>query len=95
LWEELKNQNLVLRGHRQLYIEMLNQAYGAGYDEGRKQGSHQKKVAQYDQYNNLIRVFDSCLDAARAADVHKTHISKACLGKTNNVKGYYYKYITP
>ena len=76
-----------------LLYSCLCLAYGSGYDEGRIQPSHRRRVAQYDKYGNKIAEFESGVAAARKVGVSKYMISKAALGKSRTGGGYYWKYI--
>lgn len=92
IYNYLDEQNIVFRGLKAIYLQVFAQLYAMGFDEGRQQTAHRKKVLQMDKFGNVIREYNSAMEAARAVDVDKTAISKACLGKTNSVKGFFWKY---
>ena len=71
---------------RKVVFNHLKLIYGAGYDEGRKQRSHAKKVAMYKD-GVYIKSFDDVTSAANSFHIHKSSISKA-IKKGRNCKGY-------
>ena len=52
-----------------------------------------KIVYQYDQNNNLLNIFSSANEAAKAIGVKShSHISECCRGKLKTYKGFKWKY---
>lgn len=47
-----------------------------------------KSVYQYDSNNNLINIFPSTKEVERKLGIHSSTVSKWCLGKCNDKKGY-------
>lgn len=52
-----------------------------------------KKVMQYDKEYNLIKIWDSTMDAQRELNIKSYNISKCCNGKTKSAGGFIWKYI--
>lgn len=54
-----------------------------------------KKIVQLDKQKNIIRTFDSILEANRYfnKDKHNTKINEVCKGKRKTAYGFYWKYI--
>lgn len=73
----------------------LGMVYGAGYDEGRKYQSRRnwKKIGQYDDEGNLIKVFASATIAAKAVNGHRDNITRAARGGRVRANGYKWKYV--
>jgi len=67
--------------------------YGAGFDEGCKQGSHRKQVAQYTMEGKLIKVFGSITEAANSVHRDKSAIQRCVSGQSEYSGGYKWKYI--
>lgn len=60
----------------------------------RKNGGNQKKkIAQYDLNNNLITIYDSINDAARAVNRERNNILAAAQGKYQTSAGYIWKFV--
>lgn len=53
---------------------------------------NQKKVSQYDKNNNLIKIFDSIIQASIETGINKGNISSVCTGKRKTAGGYIWKY---
>lgn len=47
-----------------------------------------KKVVQKDFNNNIIRVFDSIVEASKETEISRQQIGKVCLGKGKSAGGY-------
>jgi hypothetical protein len=88
LIERLCNQE-----HDKLITFYINMAYAIGYDEGRKQKTHQRKVAQYSMNGYFIKIFGSVTLAANSVGKDKSALSKAARGKLEHCGGYKWKYI--
>jgi hypothetical protein len=52
-----------------------------------------KKVAQYDMYNNVIKIFNSISEASRETGANINCISKTCNGKAKIAGGYIWKFV--
>lgn len=50
-----------------------------------------KKVGQYDENNNLIRIWDNIKNASK--EYNTTHITACCKGKRKKCKGFKWRYI--
>lgn len=66
--------------------------YTAGFDEGRKQVSHRKRVIQFNTNGDRIEVHESASSAANKIGLTKYSISKAALGKIATAGGYIWRY---
>ena len=74
-------------------IYYLELAYGIGFDEGRRQVSHRKPVAQL-KNGKHIRIFPSVAEAAHALCVDKSTIIKSAKGLIKHSKhGYEWVYV--
>lgn len=58
----------------------------------RKRGRKFKVVVQMDLNNNIIRTFDGTMEVERQLGFDHSSISKACLGKIDQYKGFRWKY---
>jgi hypothetical protein len=100
IWETWVAKGLVNPGLKAEFITEMDYLYGGGFDEGRKQVAHRKKVVKMDDYGNIVATYRSAVEAANKNGVTKHMISKACLGKNSKAggrktgKGFFYKYIT-
>jgi hypothetical protein len=72
------------------YFERL---YAMGFDEGARQGSHNKLVAQFDMGGKFIRTFESVTTAARSVKRNKSAVAKAAKGETEYSGGYRWAYV--
>ena len=73
--------------------DYLNQAYAAGYDEGRKRHSHRKPIAQYSVEGTLIKIWESSALASQHFGLDKTAVSKAALGKHETCAGFRWRFV--
>ena len=71
-----------------------NNNYGIQSKEGRRKTSkfRMKKVAQYDCYGNLIKVFDGIRIAEEKTGIDNRNICSCCKGKVKTAGGYIWKY---
>lgn len=92
---ELVALGLVSEEHEEIFWDYLHCVWAAGYDEGRLQYVKRKPIAQLDRQGKLIKIWPSCVEAARFYNMNKTSISKAALGKTKSgiSAGFRWKYI--
>lgn len=58
-----------------------------------KKGHHTRKVAQYDQNNKLIKIWDSQMDASKSIGITNTSIQNVCAGKRKTAGGFIWKYV--
>lgn len=56
-------------------------------------GSKNKKIAQYDMNNNLIKIYESVTAAANAMSRTRANIRAAAQGKTQSAAGYKWKFV--
>lgn len=77
---------------KQKIEEFLNYTYSIGFNHGRKQYSHGKRVAQIKD-GIIIKIYESASDAGRAVNRTKHIISKAALGKLSGAANYDWKYL--
>jgi hypothetical protein len=71
----------------------FNYVYTIGFNHGRKQCAHGKRVAQIKD-GKILREFESAVDAAFAVGVTKYSISKAASGRTTSkIAGFNWKYV--
>ena len=59
----------------------------------KKGGNPEKKIAQYDMNNNLIKVYESVTAAADAMSRTRANIRAAAQGKTQSAAGYKWKFV--
>jgi|AMWB02.1.fsa_nt_gi hypothetical protein len=99
IWEWMVKEGLVDPDLKKEYEPFLNMIWVAGFDYGRKQSGHGKKVVKMDQWGHILKTYDNATEAANETGVSKHMISKVCLGKNstaglrNTGTGYYFKYI--
>lgn len=91
-WEFLDSQRLVFKGFKQTYLQIFNQLYAIGYDEGNRVRCNKKTVIQMDRFGNVIEEFESIASAHRKTKVDNTGIVNCCKGKQNNAGGFYWRY---
>jgi len=99
--EKIKNEmaerglieRLCSKEHDDLIVFYISMAYSIGYDEGRKQGSHRRMVAQFDMHGNFIKNYGSLTVAARKVKRTKGAIQKCCAGLSEHCAGYKWKYV--
>ena len=93
---ELVDLGLVKEEHEEIFWEYLRCTWAAGFDEGRLQYVKRKPVIQLAlDGTTTIKIWSSCVEAARFFNMNKTSISKAALGKTKSgiSAGYRWKYL--
>jgi hypothetical protein len=71
---------------KEVVEQYFKYAYSIGFDEGRSQTAHRRKVEQYKD-GVLICCFDSMMDAARHMGVDKTAISKSIIKNRKDKHG--------
>lgn len=76
-----------------LYDFYFNMLLTIGYEEGIKQRTHYKAVAQYDMEGNFIKIFGSATLAAKRTGMHKSSICKAARGDIPYSGGYKWQYV--
>lgn len=52
-----------------------------------------KKVAQYDIDGNLIKIYNSVINASKETNISQANISSCALGKRNKAGGFIWKYL--
>lgn len=67
-----------------------NSHYGNHIENVREK--HLKKVNQYDLKNNLIKHWDSIIDASLKLNIDSSSITKVCRSKRKSAGGYIWKY---
>lgn len=89
---DLFQRILSQKGHEivEFYLGLL---YGLGYDEGKRQCSHGRRVAKYDMNGNFIKIYGSVTLAAKSVKRDKGAVQKAASGKTSHCAGYKWKYV--
>ena len=92
---ELVDLGLADERTEEIYWEYIKLAWAAGYDEGRMQRTKRRPIVQMDLKGNPIKIWASCVIAARHFRRDKTALSKAALGKTKSgiSAGYRWKYL--
>lgn len=55
--------------------------------------SHPKKIAQYDENNNLIKIYPSIIDASVELNINRHSIGKVCNGKYKKAGNFFWKFI--
>ena len=63
------------------------------YDFGNKVPPHRKKIAQKDERNKIIKIFNSISEAERETNIKASNISKCCRKLRNKAGGYKWQYI--
>ena len=58
-----------------------------------KQHRNGKKVGQYDKQGNLIKIYNSALEASKETGVSNANIGSVCKGKRKTAGNYYWKFI--
>ncbi len=58
-----------------------------------KKGHHIRKVAQYDQNNKLIKIWESQTKASNSIGISNTSIQNVCAGRKKTAGGYIWKYM--
>lgn len=76
-----------------LYDFYFGMLLGIGYDEGCRQITHRKAVAQYDMEGKFIKIYGSATLAAKKVGRHKSSICKAARGDTPYSGGFIWKYV--
>ncbi len=93
---ELVDLGLVREQDEDIFWAYLHCVWAAGYDEGRLQYTKRKPVVQLERDGvTPVKVWNSCVEAARFFSMNKTSISKAALGKTKSgiSAGFRWKYV--
>ena len=67
-------------------LEWCTNSYNLIYSIG-------KKIAQYSKNGELIKTFNSIVDASREYNIPTTNISKCCKGKRHSAGKYIWKYV--
>jgi hypothetical protein len=99
IWDIWVKKGLVNPELKNEYLTEMNYLYAGGFDEGRKQVAHRKKVAKMDEFGNILERYESAQQAANKNGITKHMISKVCLGHNSKAgerrtgTGYLYKYI--
>lgn len=52
-----------------------------------------KKIGQFDKNNNLIKIYNSALEASKETGISNISIGKVCNGKAKSAGKYYWKFI--
>jgi len=63
-----------------------------GTAQARRADKIKKKVEQYSLEGELLTTFDSIKDAGETTNIHRTSITKVCLGARKSAGGYIWKY---
>jgi hypothetical protein len=95
--KEMLDEGLIIRVQTPKQEERIRfyhtMIYTAGVDEGRKQYSHRKPIAQFTIDGKFIKVFGSIVEAANSIHRTKGAVQKAVAGKTEHSGGFKWKYI--
>ena len=75
-------------------LEWCTNKYNSNYGTAKERTAKQrrKKVYQYDENNNLVEIFNSVTDVAKAMQCNTGIISAVCNGKFKKYKNYIWKY---
>ena len=74
----------------------LQWSYGVGYDLGLVSAKRGKRVAQLNtNTGEIINIYMSMSEAAKAIDGDETNISKVCRGKRPMAYGYSWRFVYP
>lgn len=89
------NLEWVTRSENQIHAkEVLKIKYNlTGLDKSREK--QKRKVAMLDKDGNIIKVFDSVVDAGRYMNVSHSGICGCCRGIYKTIKGYVWQYYEP
>lgn len=72
------------------YKKNFNTKYWLG--KKGKYHSKSKAIIQYDEHNNIIKVWDSIIDASRELNICNIYISNVCRGRQKTAGGYKWKF---
>lgn len=61
--------------------------------KNRKTSWNGKKIAQLDKNYNIIKIYNSALEAQKETGISNTYIGKVCNGKAKSAGKYYWKFI--
>lgn len=64
------------------------------YEQQMKNTGNKKSVVQYDLSGNIIAMYDSISDAARATDINRKCINDCCNKKIKTSGGYIWKFLS-
>ena len=64
------------------------------YEQPMKNTGNKKSVVQYDLSGNIIAMYDSISDAARATDINRKCINDCCNKKIKTSGGYIWKFLS-
>lgn len=90
---ELSELEIVTEKDEWTVYNYLMQAYAAGYNEGKVQRNHRKRIAQYDKDGDLVRVHESQRAAANFVNANISNIRRALTGRTKTCKGFKWEYV--
>lgn len=82
-----------LKGHSASCGGFLWSYEGEEIQKERKKYWNGKKVGQYDKNNNLIKIYNSAMEAYRETGISNKNIGKVCAGKATQAGGYIWKFI--
>ena len=71
----------------------IQQAYGAGYDQGRTFREHRRAVVQLSLDGKKLEVHESLVIAAKKCRTGRCDIGKVCRGKRKSAGGYKWIYL--
>ena len=90
---ELLKLEIANEDNEQILYNYLVQAYGAGYDVGRKEHMCKKPVGQYTLDGKLIKIWNSSKTIYMKMGMSKNSISRALTGQNKTCVGYRWKYV--
>ena len=94
-YKEVNHKSENTKDNRVINLEWCDRKYNNNYGSRTVRASkkRQKKVGQYDISNGvLIKIYDSCKEAAIAVGGSNTNISACALGKRTSSYGYKWRY---
>ena len=90
---DLVKNNLVSPENADDVFPFIQQAYGAGYDLGKKLRVTGKEIVQLSLDGKKIEVHETALSAARKVGSHPDNIRQAARGVQHTCKGFKWKYL--
>lgn len=92
LIKELQSRSHLSPFQLELVKQYMDWMFGIGYDEGKRQNSHGKRVAQIKD-GVVINKFNTFQEAANAMKVNKSAIGKAVRGEMRTCGGFKWRII--
>ena len=92
---EVNHKDFNKQNNKLINLEWCSRQYNLDYslNAGRyKFDFSKRKINQYDLKGNLIRQWQSILEASKTLNICSSHITKCCKGKLNKAKDFVWQY---